>query len=204
MPDEFDVEKASLDIGKELFSDPDPSLEGGSVDGSTTPPPAAPAGAEPANLAPLQPIPLPKAWKKEKEALWSKMDREAQEYLTARESDVLKGLESYSGSHKRWTSLVQPFEPVLQQYPDVDPVALMQNLMHNHLAIVRGTPEQKAQLAQKLLESYGISLPTAAAPGSIDPRIQQLEERLARSEALSHQFIQGQQRVALTESTKQV
>jgi uncharacterized protein YihD (DUF1040 family) len=117
---------------------------------------------------------MPKAWKKEKEPLWAKLDREAREYIHARETDVVKGFDQYSTGHKSWQELVSPFQPVLQQHPNVNPVQLLQNLMKNHLAIIQGSPEQKKQLAQALLKSYGIDLGGAPAQAAapVPPEVQ--------------------------------
>lgn len=189
MPDEMDINAIADSIGKDIFGSSDESGAGDSAPAATPPAdPASPAAA--ASLAPPSDpdpwAPLPKAWKKEKEPLWAKLDREAREYIHARENDVVKGFEQYSTGHKSWNELISPFQPVIQQNPDVNPVQLMQNLMRNHLAIIQGSPEQKKQLAQALLKSYGIDLggqnqPQAALPQEVQFALQ--EARAAKEAA---------------------
>lgn len=212
---EFDINAASAQIGKDLFGGGDTgSVNEGAGDstGSEGILSDVQTGSEgslenPATNSP-PPISMPKAWKKEKEPLWAKLDREAQEYVNARESDVLKGFEQYSSSHKQWNELVSPFQDVLKQYPDVNPVQVMQTLMRNHLAIVRAAPEQKAQLAQILLKSYGIELPGADTgtqnPGQEDPRIHALQQELQGMRSALQSFQQQQFASAEKEALKHV
>jgi hypothetical protein len=135
-----------------------------------------------------------------------KLDREAQEYLVTRENDVQKGFEQYGSGHKNWQELTKPFQPVLQQYPDVNPVQLMQNLMHNHLQILQGTPEQKVNLARQLLKSYGIDLPGVdsanPAPGNFE--LQSLRQELSEAKQTLRSLLSTQQELSTKDSLKVV
>jgi hypothetical protein len=178
MPDEnslenFDASAAAKDIAADIFgggdaappSDGTPSevVESSSPSSpsESTPSPGAPP---PPSLTPAQIKALPKSWKKEMEAHWSKLPPEVHDYVYDREADVMRGIQMYKESADRWGNLVKPYEPLLKEQPDVNPVQLLQTLMNNHLAIVRGTPEQKKALAAQLIKSYGIDLGTGGTP----------------------------------------
>lgn len=189
----LDINAIADSIGNELFPEDKSGTGEGTPPsaGSPTPPPVPP-------LTPDEFAVMPKAWKKEKEPLWSKLDREAREYIYARENDVLKGFEQYSTGHKSWNELISPFQAVIQQHPNVNPVQVMQNLMRNHLTILGASPEQKRVMAQNLLKSYGIDLGASAGPNpgaqtppvTLPPEIQetlqivpQLRDELGRFKA---------------------
>lgn len=173
---EYDINAISAEIGKELFSD-DPVVDAGGESSPANLP--AVSSAPPTGTTPPAPVDedkwrdMPKAWKAEKKAVWDRLmaDKEAREYIHAREEDVVKGITQYSTGHKSWQELTSPFQNVLQQHPNVNPVQLMQNLMKNHLGILQATPEQKKVIALNLLKSYGIDLgnPAGAAPGGAQP-----------------------------------
>lgn len=165
MPDEnnppLDIGAIADSIGNDLFGEKSGVEE--------SPPPSSSAGSPPNDPFSA----LPKAWKKEKEPLWAKMDKEAREYIYSRENDVVKGFEQYSTGHKNWTELTTPFQQVISQHPDVNPVQVMQNLMKNHLALLQATPEQKKAMAQTLLKSYNIDMGTGTAQQALPPEVQQ-------------------------------
>src|SRR5688572_9606484 len=91
----YDIGAMAESIGNDIFGNDNP--------GTGANPPADPqAVASASATAPVPPNPapendpwaaMPKAWKKEKEPLWSKLDREAREYIHARETDVVKGFD---------------------------------------------------------------------------------------------------------------
>jgi hypothetical protein len=192
-----EIGKIAEGIGNELFgggdstpSNPEP-LEGDS------PPPlqgeSSPASA-PAALPPsYTPKALPKSWKKEMDAHWGKLPPEVHDYVYDREADVMRGIQMYKQGHDQWGQLLQPFQPVLREYPDVNPVQLLQNLMNNHLAMVKGTPEQRKALAQQLIKSYGVELGTPGqgqAPDATQAELAQLRNELRQ---LQQGWTQAQQ-----------
>lgn len=221
MPDEVNVTEIAESIGNDLFGagdsgtggDLSPGSEGGDAGSSPTQQTfqaANPLGVASPSQTPAPIHPMPKAWKKDKEELWKSLTPAHQEYLIAREQDVLKGLEMYSGSHKQWNELVQPFQPILQKHPDVNPVQVLQQLMRNHLALVQASPEQKRELANRLLKSYGIDLSTPGAPAqgaqpqAIPPEI---ASRLSKVDSLEQTiltFQRQQQEAAIAENTRLV
>ena len=137
--------------------------------------------------------PLPKSWKKDMAPHWEKLPPEVHEYVYAREADVMRGIQQYQQGYQQWDSLVKPFAPVLQQYPDVNPVQLMQGLMQTHLQLLDPAmpAAQKAQLAQKILTDYGISLDPSQQQTQPNAEVQALRQELL---ALKQGFTQTQQR----------
>jgi len=207
MPD-HDIGALAESIGNDLFGEGASVAPADNAGEDSVAPDSTPAALS-LPVEALPDIPLPKSWKKEKESLWSKMDREAREYIQTRETDYLKGFEQYSANHKRWQELTEPFNPLLQQYPDVNPVQLMQNLMRNHVAIVQATPEQKKTLAQNLLKSYGIDLTPAQAQAvanqaSLPPEFHQVQQELGSVKQALQSFQQAQYQQSVAEQAKTV
>ena len=136
---------------------------------------------------------MPKAWKKEMEATYGALSPEVMQYIHEREGNVSRGFQQYQASHDNWTKLVTPYQDVLAQHPDVNPVELMGNLMQTHLALLRGTPEQKQALASEMLKVYGINL--GAAPEHTTA-LAQLQSRI---DAFERQAAQQQQAKTMKE-----
>lgn len=201
---EPNVQELSDQIGQEIFG----AVETPDTAASVSSPPLEnpPAEAVPSTTPPVEEFPLPKAWKREMEPVWATLSPEARKYIQSREADIVKGLDQYSGSHKNWSKLIEPYQSLLQESPQVDPVQLMQNLMNNHLAIVRATPEQKWGLAQKLLQAYGIQIPQtggeATPPQGLPPEVQQALGRVSGMERNLQTLQQSMQQQAIAEQTK--
>jgi hypothetical protein len=155
---------------------------------------------------------LPKSWKKDMEPHWAKLDPAVHDYVYNREADVMRGLQMYQEGHNLWTETVKPFSEVLKQHPSVNPVSLIQQLLHNHLSITFGTPEQKKTLAQNLLKAYGIDLSgTETSQTEVTPEIRaiQTEIQALRRENQTlrngfQTFQASQQEISLASQTKLV
>ena len=169
MPDEIDVGALSAQVAGEIFlakpagdSEPQASAPLPDIPPASPPEPPAYTGK-----------PLPKAWKKEMEEHWKKLDPAVHDYVHNREADVDRGITTYKQGHEQWKRFTDPFLEVLKKHPDVDPVQLASNLMRSHLALTYSPPEQKQALVQQLLQAYGISLDGATPPAGPDPRVMQ-------------------------------
>lgn len=203
MPEDLNIGAIADSIGSELFGageggTPTPAGTEGTGD---TPSPSISATPTPSETpAPLPDIPMPKAWKKEKEPLWMKLDREAREYIQTRENDVVAGITQYSTGHKNWSELTTPFQDVLKEYPQVNPVQLLQNLMRNHLQVVKASPEQRRALVAQIAKSYGVDISggpnTPAAPAQSSPEAARIEQL----ESWARQMIEAQQKQAYEQS----
>lgn len=142
------------DSSQENSGEQSVSLPSGSGEGS--PPSPAPAAWDS----------LPRSWKKDYETHWGSLPPEVRQYIHTREEEVRNGISAYRGGHERWTKAIQPFESVLQQHPDVDPVQLVQVLAQNHLALVQGTPQQRKDLLLQVAKHYGVDFAQAANAAS--------------------------------------
>lgn len=129
------------------------------------------------------------------ESVYGQLTPEAMQYIHEREADVSRGFQQYRDSHERWNQLTTPFNDVLQQYPDVNPVELMQNLMQSHLTLIRGTPEQKQEIARHLLSAYGIDL---GAPPDSTSAVAELQRRLDAYESRERKAHQDRQVAEVT------
>ena len=79
-----------------------------------------------------QPLELPRSWSKEKEAYWTKLDRETQQYLLEHDSEVSKGVRNAQNEaaeqRKSFETKAQQAEQARQQYEAALPV-LLQSLV---------------------------------------------------------------------------
>lgn len=130
--------------------------------------------------------PLPKSWKKDVSPLWEKADPALHEYIYAREADMMRGIQQYAQGHQQWDALIKPFAPIFQQNPEVQPVQIMQGLMNTHLQLLNPSldPQKKLEMAKAIMSEYGIEFGDQQ-PHAQNPRVAQLEARLAQMEAQS-------------------
>lgn len=177
------------DIGDSLFTKPEPAAKvSATVDTpSEIPEPTAKpvlvGDAETSvhpNIVPGQNSeakPMPKSWKKDMEAHWSKLPPEVHEYVHTREAQVMRGIQQYQEGAQSWNTLIQPYAPIFQSQPDVRPVDLMQGLMNTHLQLLNPSApmEKKQAIIQRLMSDYGISL-DGSAPPQANAEIQELRQ----------------------------
>jgi len=138
---------SAADIGASLFGGEDTPVVDTPVDTPVADPvapvktePAPSSASAPAENQPQAPDPsapavvpgqnseatgLPKSWRKEMAPEWEKTSPAIKAYVQERESQMMRGINQYAGSANQWNTLVQPFAPLLQQYPDVNPVELI-------------------------------------------------------------------------------
>ena len=182
-------------IAKELMGEMD--LSGGEVDKapaatdeSPDPNPAAlPENAQdgpPPGTAAFDA--MPKAWRREMEAHWARLDPEVRKYVHSREADVSRGIQMYQQGHTSWNKLLEPYKRIFEAYPQVDPVALLQGVMNQHLKMAQGRPEEKVEILRSIAKSYGVDLATAAQiaqqANPADQQIQTLTQRLEQMERM--------------------
>lgn len=134
---------------------------------SPVPAPAASTDEAPAGVSQAAWDAMPKSWRKEMEAHWTGLTPDVRKYVHEREQQAFRGIQQYSRGNENWTKLVKPYEEVLAQNPDIDPVEMMSGLARNHLILTRGTPEQKRQLFQAMQQHYGLAdAPAGSAPAT--------------------------------------
>jgi hypothetical protein len=161
---------------------------------------AAPVATDHPNVVPGQNSeskPMPKSWKKDMEAHWSKLPPEVHEYVHTREAQVMRGIQQYQEGAQAWNTLIQPYAPIFQSQPDVQPVALMQGLMNTHLQLLNPSApmEKKQAILQRLMSDYGVTLDGSAPPqanaeiAELRQTVQQLLRENQRTQEAS--FAQG-------------
>ena len=198
--EDFAADVAS-DIGSELFSkntstelvEPPaettaPAAEPRMVGAKTQPGTDNPAGLPGDNPAVSPAAPsgraLPKAWKKDMEAHWSKLPPEVHEYVYAREADVMRGLQQYQQGHNQWQELLRPYGDLFTQHRDVNPVSVMQGLMNTHLQLLNPSvgAQQKLSMLQDIARGYGLTLGQATDAANAPPEYSALLTRVEQAE----------------------
>lgn len=172
MPGENDLFESTagidpVEFGSSLF-EPSGHSEGGDAGVSpaerTSPPEGSPVPAEaPAGVTQAEWDVLPKAWKKEMEAQWKTATPEFRQYVHEREKQVTDGISRYSASAQNWAKVTQPFEAIMQEYPDADPATILATLAQNHIRMVKSTPDERRQHAAALARGYGVEFENAVA-----------------------------------------
>lgn len=125
----------------------------------------------------------PKTWRPEAAAEWSKLPPTVQAEIRKREEDMFKGLEGYRAEAtigKALKDTIAPYIPVLRE-AGLEPMRTIQGLLHSHVTLSQGTPEQKAGMFKKLAEVYGVNL-DGGDPPYVDPTVQALQDKIAQLE----------------------
>ena len=121
--------------------------------------PAASAAPAPAAAAvPPAPLARPSSWKKELEPQWAALAPDVQKYILQREGEYAKGVSTYKAewdNAKPIAEAMQPFMPHLQA-AGMQPAQWISGLGHAHLALAKGTPEQKLSMFLKLANDYQV------------------------------------------------
>jgi len=171
-----DIESTSDDLAASLFpssgeSDPEPADD---------PTPEPTADPEP---TPVTARSAPKAWAADKHAVYAGLPPEAQDYIDQREKQMMDGLSQYRENNdfgKQMRDAVAPYQDLIQE-AGVDAPRAVQALLNAHKLLVRSTPDQKHTYFMQLAKDYGIDV-TGPAPAATDPAVQELRDRLDRTE----------------------
>jgi len=135
----------------------------------------------------------PTTWKKEYLPIWDKLSagqaltpEEATKlaaYSQQRENEYKTGVSTYKAEAQQAKMLqdaIAPFVPDLQSQ-NIAPQQFIQNLGNAHMALVKGTPEQKINIFAKLAQEYGVPLNAIAHTqqgGQVDQTTMQLMQEL--------------------------
>lgn len=211
--EDFDTAAAAKDIGDSLFS-AKPADEIVPLDSVENPAPEVVADKPSSVEKPIvEPVPgtneapgivpgqnsvgktLPKSWKKDLAPEWEKLSPAVKDYVYEREANVMRGIQQYQGGYQAWDTLIKPFAPLLEQNPEVNPVQLMQGLMHTHLQLMNPSadPQSKIALVTALLNEYGITLNPGDGPApdaALIARLQKAETALQSLESQGQQVRQ--------------
>lgn len=222
MPGDFDMDAAVADIGDGLgFGEADAGADDGDegitdVVAKEVPEVSEVAGEvkapETSEPTPQVADDFPKTWRKEASAHWAALPSEVKAEVLKRESDIFQGLETYkvdANFGKSVKAVVAPYEQTLRE-GNLDPVRIIQGLMSSHHVLATGTPQQKAELFQRIAKDYRVDLSSLGVPAAggeppyVDPAVAALQTQL---QAVQSQLSTAEQQRATqhrAEVTKQV
>jgi hypothetical protein len=169
-------------------------------------PPAQDEAKTEETSAEVQAIGAPSTWTKEALAEWASIPPRAQQEILKREEDALRGITQYKGRAEigdKYEAVVNPYRPVLEA-AQIDPVQLFQSFAANHYLLSRGSEDQKLELAANMIQGYGIDFTKLInfvgnrIIEPVDPKISELEARLAKFESAETQRTQAEAESAQT------
>lgn len=178
---DVDLDEALKEVSDGLFDTGEgeekssPSVEEGPDVAEVAPAEAAPAPNSPE----VQAVGAPSTWTKEAIAEWATIPERAKQEILKREEDITKGIESYRSRAEAgdiYNSIIEPYRPMLEA-EQVDPAQILRGFATNHYILLKGSPEQKLQLAQNLMVAYGID-PVEVALGLAGRQQQQADPKL--------------------------
>lgn len=143
----------------------------------------------PADPNAVAPRPAPKSWAKEQHEVWSKMPKEAQDYVETREKQMLDGIEEYkefAGFGRELNNVIQPYAPMFQK-AGIDYKTGVQYLLNAQYLLQEGTMQQKTNELRRIAQQYGVNLGVVGGINennqenqqqAIDPVIESLQNEL--------------------------
>lgn len=182
-----------------------------------------PAGAPQtpqAAAAAIQALPLPKSIKREMEAHWKAAHPELQRALTEREAAYEKGLSSLQTHRQQAEAAAQlmaefrPYEQVMRM-TGTSPAAAVRQLMPVLAVLNTGSPQEKAFVAAKVLQQYGVPVEhiqqvlqggvngvqaqNGQPAGGMDPTVMEMRQQIT---ALTNAFTANQQQSQAAETQR--
>lgn len=147
----------------------------------------------------------PGSWRPELREHWSKVPLELQAEITRRETEVNRAMGQATAARQfaeEFQNTVRPYEALIRS-SGITPIQAMNNLMSTATSLQMGTPAQKAQIAAKIIQNYGVDIAmldqvlSGQQPkggGGPDPSlIQALDQRLKPITEFMGSFQQQQQ-----------
>lgn len=145
--------------------------------------------SDPVRAGPPKNAPLPAAVRED----WEKIPESTRQYILKREGEAARLMSETASARKTHAA----FEKTLEPYRDLltgEPMVVVGDLLRTAAVLKRGSPGEKAQLAAQMIAGYGIDiealasvlegspLPQQAPQPYRDPRVDALEQRLARED----------------------
>jgi len=132
----------------------------------------------------------PASWAKEQHERWAQIPPEAQDYIELREKQMLDGIEQYKQGHayaQELQRVIEPYRDMLQQFGATEAQVLENSLGWNKI-LTNGSLEARQQAFISLGTDLGLIPQEGQA--QIDPRTQELQQRLDRIERQEQQRAQ--------------
>jgi len=118
----------------------------------------AEAGAEP---DPNNSVKAPVNWSPAEREHWSKIPRQYQDKIVAREAEMEKAMEGTAvarKTHDAMERLGEAYAPVLAAEGAENPIAAAEHLFKYVAGLRMGTPAQKANIIAQVIQQYGIDI----------------------------------------------
>ena len=146
----------------------------------------------------------PSSWSKEQHDNWSKIPKEAQEYVELREKQMLDGIEQYKQGYQQAIEMHKVLEPFLDniQRNGLNETEAVHNLFSYQLALTEGSAESRQNAFVQLGQSLGL-IPVDGATQT-DNRTRELQQRLERIERQEQQRSQQSQQQIFNRVEKEV
>lgn len=145
-------------------------------------------------VAPVVERKAPTSWKKEYWDAYQKLDPQVADYITQREQQFANGVSTYKQEADRAKEVfeaIAPFQQDLQAH-GISAKDWIGQLGTAHQTLVRGSPEQKLAMFQRLAQDYGIPLQNIQS-GQVDPLMQYLSPLQEQVRSLQGQLTGWQQ-----------
>lgn len=116
--------------------------------------------ATPEPVPVVETIPPPSSWKKDYHEKWGTLPAEVQKYINQRESEYAKGVSTYKSEYDQLRPLGEAVAPFIEDLRanNIDPAQWVHSLGNAHYLLVKGSPEQKLAMFQKLANEYQVPL----------------------------------------------
>jgi hypothetical protein len=146
----------------------------------------------------------PKSWAKDKAELWAKTPDDVKDYIEQREQQMLEGINQYRDGYKWGEWLNKAIEPYREDIEAAggNEASVIMNLFEHHRAITQGSLEQRQQAFIKIGIASGLIPQEGQAQP--DPKVSQLEQRLAAFEREQQTSKQKQAEAAQAKIQQQV
>lgn len=154
---------------------------------------AAPIIAEPA-------VKAPDAWDAHAKEKFGQLPHDLQQYISKREADIHKGFTKQDEDRnfgKQFRDVVSPYLPMIRSEGG-EPIAAVQNILQSLYTLKNSSPAQRAEMILGMAREYGADFQhmynTLGSPQQqVDPKFQQLEQKLLRLEQERQQEIQARE-----------
>jgi hypothetical protein len=126
---------------------------------------------------------LPKSWKQDLAPKFEQLDPDIQTEVHRRESDILRGIETYKSKAKmaeEFEHAMQPYMGTMQQL-GVTPVAAVQALMGADHKLRFGSQQEKQAVVADIIRTYGVQFDPSQPLPQADPsteHISRLEQEI--------------------------
>lgn len=108
-------------------------------------------------------IPAPLSWQPKEREQWSKVPRPLQERIKARELEIEQTIaytKDARAVHEHFGKLAQSYAPVLAAEGIQHPLQAVEGLFSTVAKLRMGTPHQKAEEITRIIQQYGVDIPT--------------------------------------------